>query len=88
MRFEKSPYAVRGLDVVYSEQEDLTFISWRLRDDADPNRVSFELNQGGQWLPLDLTRAPFPAEPFECDGDYLCFQYQLSGRYSCLLYTY
>jgi hypothetical protein len=81
VRFEKSPYAIRGLEVVYSEQEDLTFLSWRLRDEADPGKVRFELNQSDQWLPLDLDEAPFPAEPYECDGDYLCFQYQLSGRY-------
>lgn len=82
VRFERSPYAIRAIDVVYSEQEDLTFIVWRLRDSADPSLVSFELYQDGDYRPLELERAPFPADAYACDKFYLCFQYQLPGRYT------
>ena len=81
VRFEKSPYAVRGVDVVYSEQEGMTFLSWRLRAGADPDLVEFELYQDGDYRPIDLERTAFAAEPFECEEFYLCFQYQLPGRY-------
>jgi hypothetical protein len=81
IEFERGPYAVRGVDVVYSIQEDLTFIVWRLSDEASPDRVSFELFLEGHYQPLDLAGAPYPAEPYGCDRRYLCFQYQLHGRY-------
>lgn len=82
VRFERSPYAIRAIDMVYSTQEDLTFIVWRLRDSADADLVSFELYQDGDYRPLDLAQAPFPATPYACDKFYLCFQYQLPGRYT------
>lgn len=82
IRFERSPYAIRAIDMVYSEQEDLTFLVWRLRDSADPDLVRFELYQDGRYRELELERAPFSAAPYACDKYYLCFQYQLKGRYS------
>ena len=81
VRFERSPYAIRGLDVIYSEQEDLTFFIWRLRDEADARLVSFELYQDGDYRPIDLENTFYPAEAYECETHYLCFQYQLQGRY-------
>ncbi len=82
VRFERSPYAVRGLDIVYSAQENVTFLSWRLRDSADPELVRFELLRDGVYVPLKLEEAPFPAAPYACDDDYLCFQYQLPGAHT------
>ena len=81
VRFERSPYAIRGLDVIYSEQEDVTFFIWRLRDEADARLVSFELHQDGDYRPIDLENTLYPAEAYECETHYLCFQYQLEGRY-------
>lgn len=81
IEFERGPYAVRGVDVVYSAQEDLTFIVWRLPDEARADQVHFELFFDGEYYPLELGQAPFPAKPYTCDRKYLCFQYQLEGRY-------
>lgn len=81
IRFERSPYAIRGLDIIYSRQEDVTFFIWRLKKGIDPELVSFELHQDGEYKPIDLTQTLFPAEPFECDDAYVCFQYQITGRY-------
>lgn len=81
IRFEQGPYAIRALEVVYSAQEDMTFFSWRLRKDAKLALVDFELWQDGDYLPLALDDAPFPAEPVDC-GDTWCFQYQLPGEYT------
>lgn len=78
--FERGPYAIRALEVVYSVQEDVTFLSWRLRGDAKLDRVDFELWTAGDYLPIVLAEAPFPAEPYEC-GPHWCFQYQVDGRY-------
>ena len=81
VRFDRSPYAIRGLDMIYSEQEDLTFLSWRLRDGADPDEVTFELWQDGQYRALDLEQAFYAAKPYACEGFYLCFQFQVRGEY-------
>lgn len=82
VRFERSPYAVRGVDMVYSAQEDLTFIVWRLRQGIDPDLVRFELYQDGEFRPVDLTNTAFPAEPYDCEASYVCFQIQLEGDYT------
>lgn len=80
VRFERGPYAIRALEVVYSAQEDVTFFTWRLRQDARLDRVSFELWQDGDFMPIELDQAPFPAEPWKC-GAFWCFQYQVPGEY-------
>lgn len=78
IEFERGSYAIRGLEVVYSEQEELTFLVWRLRPDADLERVRFELFDDG-WQPVHLQDAVFAAEPYRC-GDFTCFQFQIEGR--------
>ena len=82
VRFEKGPYVVRDLHVVYSAQEDMTFFSWQVRQDADLGRASFELYRGGSFETIDLSKAPFPAEPYDCRGDRICLQYQVPGHYT------
>ena len=81
IRFEKGPYVVRDLDVVYSFQEDMTFFVWRLRDDADLDLVEFELYQNGSYRKIDLGDTPYPGKGYECEGNRLCFQFQLRGKY-------
>ena len=83
VRFEKSPYAIRGLDVVYSAQEDVTFLAWRLKQGIDPDQVAFELRttEEGRWQSIDLQSAPFPSPPYDCDQGYVCFQFQLPGQH-------
>lgn len=82
VQFEKGAYVVRDLTAVYSQQEDVTFLSWKLREDANVGEVTFELYRGGSYERIDLDEAYFPAEPYECDGDRLCFQYQVDGNYT------
>lgn len=81
IRFEEGPYVVRDLEVVYSQQEDMTFLVWRLREDADRDLVEFELYRNGEYRPIDLEETPYPAEPYGCNGDKICFQYQIPGEY-------
>jgi len=81
IQFEDGPYVIRDLRVVYSQQEDVTFLSWKLRRDADRSLVEFELYRAGSFRTIDLSEAPFPAEPWDCDGNRICFQYQLPGKY-------
>ncbi|MEM1349635.1 MAG: hypothetical protein AAGI01_13825 [Myxococcota bacterium] len=81
MRFEKSPYAIRGLELVYSAQEDMTFFVWRLRDGINTEDVYFELYEDGDFRVVDLADTAYPAEPYVCGDGYLCYQYQRDGRF-------
>jgi hypothetical protein len=81
VKFERGPYAVRDVRIVYSAQEDVTFYSWRLRDDAALDRVRFELwnTETESFEPIDLSDAIFPAAPYACGDGFVCLQYQRDG---------
>ena len=81
IRFERGPYVVRDVEVVYSEQEDTTFLFWKLPNDAILRKVTFEMAREGDYVPIELSRALFAADPYRC-GDFICFQYQVAGEYS------
>lgn len=81
IEFELGPYAIQDVDIIYSIQEDVTFVTWRLRNDADLDRVQFEMREEDDWIPIDLSEAIFPAEPFKCENSW-CFQYQFQGQRS------
>ena len=81
VQFEPSPYAPRAVNTVYSSQEDLTFLFWRIDESAEIDQVSFEYFDPvlSLWKPIKLSQAIYPAGPREC-GSFICFQYQLSGK--------
>ena len=83
VEFEPSPYAPRDVEVVYSKQEDLTFLFWKLKSSADLDLVSFELWDPvkEEWIQINLNQTWFPASPYECGQEYWCFQYQLEGEW-------
>lgn len=82
VEFERSPYAPRDVDVVYSAQEDITFFVWRVEDEVDFDRVDFEILDGGSYDTVDLADVPFPSEPYECEPEHYCVQYQRPGRWT------
>lgn len=81
IEFEFGPYAIQDVDIIYSIQEDVTFLTWKLREDADLDRVYFEVNEDEVWIPIDLGKTIFPAAPSKC-GNSWCFQYQFQGQRS------
>ena len=84
IEFEPSPYTPRALQSVYSSQEDLTFLSWRVRDSADLELVRFELWDPREqlWRAIKLSEAPYPASPYSCGAQDTCLQFQVEGRLS------
>lgn len=84
IEFENGPYTVQQFDIVYSQQENMTFLAWRLPEAANPDDFDFELyhEQEQRFLRLDLTQAIYPAKPFACKKTSVCFQYQIPGRYA------
>ncbi len=84
VRFEVSPYVVRDVEIYYSEQEDVTFFFWKIRQEALLDKVSFEQFQNSDYREIRLDDALFPAAPFQC-GNHWCFQYQQTGKYENVL---
>ncbi len=82
VQFEKSPYTPRDVVAVYSAQEDLTFVSWKVGEEADVGATKFELYRDGAWHGIALGQAPYPAAPYACGDRDVCLQYQVEGRLS------
>ena len=82
VEFEPSPYTPRKVEAVYSIQEDLTFLSWRVRDSADLDLVRFEYwdPRLEDWVKMKLSQAPYPSAPFECGKQDVCLQFQIEGQ--------
>lgn len=82
VEFEPSPYTPRRLESVYSLQEDLTFLSWRVRESADLDLVRFEYwdPRSEEWTSMTLSQAPYPSAPYECGSGDICLQFQIEGR--------
>ncbi len=80
--FEISPYAPRDVSIVYSAQEDMTFLFWQLGPTIDPSKVEFHLYFNQEWQQINLNQSPFPASPRKCNKQKnICYQYQISGKF-------
>ncbi len=83
--FVPSPFTPQKVELVYSAQEDITLVRWRI---SSPNPaadgLSFEiLDQSGQYQPLDFSRSVFAGGGASCaDGNGACFQYVVRGAYT------
>ncbi len=85
IEFVPSPFTPQKVELVYSAQEDITVVRWRI---SSPNPaaegLSFEiLDQTGQYQPLDFSQSVYAGGGAACaDGDGSCFQYVLRGPYA------
>lgn len=82
VEFERSPYAPRDVEIVYSAQEDITFFTWRISEEANLDRVEFDIHVDGSYRRANLEQTFFPHEPYLCGEDERCLQYQVAGHWS------
>lgn len=82
--FVDAPFAPRDIDLLYSTQEDVTAIRWRLRATEPDPEVRYELIDAmGKWQPVDLGASVYQGGVTRC-GDKkggLCGQMVVRGRY-------
>jgi len=82
--FVDAPFAPRGIDLVYSAQEDVTAIRWRLAATEPDPEVRYELlDAAGKWQPVDFGASVYQGGIAVC-GDKkggLCGQMVVRGRY-------
>jgi hypothetical protein len=82
--FVPSPFSPQNVDLVYSSQEDITVVRWRISSTApaDPD-LRFQILGAAGYGPLDFSQSLFPGGGTPCtDGVGSCFQYVLRGRYA------
>ena len=81
--FVDAPFAPRQILVLYSVQEDLTVVRWRMSAGQTDAAVGFELlDQSGTWRTVDFAAAPYPGGVARCgSGQGLCGQIVIPGHY-------
>jgi hypothetical protein len=85
--FVDAPYAPRKIAILYSGDEDVTVIRWRMGAETIDSDIWFDLlDQDGSWRPIDFSKSVFKGGVGKC-GDQagknvgLCAQFVLDGRY-------
>jgi hypothetical protein len=84
--FVPSPYTPQDVDLVYSAQEDITVVRWRISSTvpADPD-LRFQILGAAGFDDVDFSQSVFPGGGTLCgDGVGSCFQYVVRGRYGTL----
>jgi len=86
--FVPSPYTPQNVDLIYSTQEDITMVRWRISSTAQlGDDLQFQILGVNDGNPIDFSQSLFPGGGSLCaDGVGSCFQYVLPGPYSVALY--
>ena len=85
VEFFPSPFTPQKVELVYSAQEDITIVRWRISSpDPAAGGLSFEiLDPSGTYQPVDFSRSVYAGGGAACaDGDGSCFQYVVRGAYA------
>jgi hypothetical protein len=81
--FVPSPYTPQKVELVYSAQEDITMVRWRISSTARGDDLHFQILGENDDQPIDFSHSFFPGGASTCaDGDGgTCFQYVRRGVY-------
>jgi hypothetical protein len=82
--FVDAPFAPRKIDLLYSAQEDVTAIRWRLAATEPDPEVRYELlDAKGEWQPVDFSTSVYQGGVTRCADKKggLCGQMVVRGRY-------
>ena len=83
VRFVPSPYTPQEVELVYSSQEHITVVRWRVSAAAPVADIQFELLGPDGYRPIDFTQSVFPGGVIPCkDGRGACAQYVVRGEYT------
>jgi hypothetical protein len=82
--FVPSPYTPQKIELVYSSQEDITIVRWRISSTAPlGDDLQFQILGENDGNPIDFSQSLFPGGGSTCadaDGG-TCFQYVVPGLY-------
>ena len=82
LHFVPSPFTPQEVELVYSEQEHLTVMRWRVDAAAPVPQTRFEMLTPDGYRPIDFSTSLFPGGVIPCgDGVGACAQYVVRGKY-------
>jgi hypothetical protein len=83
VHFLPSPFTPQNVELVYSEQEHLTIVRWRVDATAPVDEARFELLGPDGYQPVDFSRSLFTGGVVACgkNGEHSCAQYVVRGHY-------
>lgn len=83
MTFVPAPFAPRTTVLLYSQQEDITAVRWRMSADQDDPAVTYDLaDPNGGWQTVDFAASLYPGGVAPCGrGGGICAQMVLPGHY-------
>jgi len=86
--FVPSPYTPQDVDLVYSAQEDITVVRWRISSAVPTDsELQFQILGADGFQHIDFSQSVFPGGGTPCgDGVGSCFQYVVRGRYGTFKY--
>ena len=86
--FVPSPYTPQNVDLIYSPQEDISIVRWRISSTAQlGDDLYFQILGENGYETIDFSQSVFPGGGSACaDGVGSCFQYVVRGQYPASLY--
>jgi hypothetical protein len=83
VHFVPSPFTPQNVELIYSTQEDISIVRWRISSTAPLGTdLEFQILDDSGYQAVDFSRSVFPGGGSICsDGMGSCFQYVLRGRY-------
>jgi hypothetical protein len=81
--FVPSPYTPQNVDLIYSSQEDISIVRWRISSPPPlSDDLQFQILVDNVWQTINFSQSLFPGGPSACgDGAGTCFQYVVRGQY-------
>jgi hypothetical protein len=84
VNFVPSPYTPQHVELIYSAQEHITIVRWRVDATVPVAQTRFELlGSNGSYSPIDFSQSVFAGGVAACtDNQGSCAQYVVRGNYS------
>jgi len=84
VHFVPSPYTPQAVELVYSPQEHITVMRWRVSAALPVAETRFEmLGADGGYQPIDFSQSAFPGGLIACTDKFgTCAQYVVRGQYT------
>jgi hypothetical protein len=81
--FVPSPYTPQNVELVYSPQEDISIVRWRISSTASVgDDLQFQILGDNGYQTIDFSQSLFPGGGKPCADDVgSCFQYVVRGQY-------
>jgi hypothetical protein len=82
VEFVPSPYTPQNVDLIYSTQEDITIVRWRVSSTSPGSDLGFQILLDNGYTPIDFLTSVYPGGAAPCsDGKGTCYQYVVRGNY-------